>query len=129
MYHYTILSIQLIGIIFIYLVQLNQIGIIFLLSSSGYSASGYTPQSAVHVLLNLVIAHITYDFIHNYFLNSRFVMQDGIIHRIFKSKNRFCVLSSSTSDSSSYHYTFQCIGLSQRLFIAICCNGFFINCL
>ena len=64
-------------------------------------------------------------FIHNYFLSSRFVMQDGIFHRIFKSKNRFCVLSSSTSDSSSYHYTFQCIGLSQRLFIAICCNGFF----
>jgi hypothetical protein len=63
---------------------------------------------------NLVIAHITYDFIHNYFLNSRFVMQDGITRRSVKSKKRFCVLSSSTSDSST-QYIFQCIGLSQRL--------------
>ena len=132
MYHYTTLYNQLIGIIFIYLVQLNQIGIIFLLSSSGYSASGYTPQSAVHVLLHLVIAHITYDFIHNYFLNSRFVMQDGIIHRIFNEQEPICVLSSSTSDSSSHHYTFQCIGLSQRLFIllpSVVTAFFFFNCL
>ena len=57
-------------------------------------------------------------FIHNYFLDSRFVMQDGIIRRSDKSKKRFCVLSSSTSDSSS-QYTFQCIGLSQRLFYCL----------
>ena len=127
MYHYTTLYNQLIGIIFIYLVQLNQIGIIFLLSSSGYSASGYTPQSAVHVLLNLVIAHITYDFIHNYFLNSRFVMQDGIIHRIFKEQEP--ILCSEQLNFrffiSSLHFSVHRVISTAFYFIAICCNGFF----
>ena len=95
----------------------------FLLSSTGYSASGFLPQPIVYVLLNLVIAHITYDFIHNYVLNSRFVMQDGIIRWSVKSQKTILLfLISSTSDSSSY-YTFQCVGLSQRLFY---CHQLFV---
>ncbi len=78
------------------------------------SASGYTPQPIVNV-----IAHITYDFIHNYILKGRFVMQDGIHMQSCKSKKHD--FRSALLPILHLHTLFQCKRVHRVISTALYC--------